>query len=182
METLGNHFVVSEIQSNKQITELLVEIRLECKADRVSVYLFHNGERYTNGSSILRISGSYETLAAGISSQRSNSQNVLVSTVPEAVDFLAEDNVTDTVFSIKTEDLEPCFYSAALEAQGVKCVAKFPLCKGNDVIGFICADFVQTDAPNKKSLDVLKKHSAKLELYLNDTKKISLWRKLLRGK
>lgn len=182
MDVLGKHFVVSEIQNDQQITELLVEIRVGCEADRVSIYMFHNGERYTNGNSMLRLSGAYETLAAGISSQRPNSQNVLVSTVPEAVEFLVDDDVRDALYSGKTADLEPCFYRAALEAQGVRCVAKYPLCKGPDIIGFVCADFVQTDTPHQLSLDIIKQHAPKLEMYLNDTKKTSLWRRLFGGK
>jgi len=178
-DLLTKHMVVEEIQNGQKITELLVEIRLACKADRVSIYLFHNGEHYINGSSILRISGAYETVAAGIATQRGNTQNVLISTVPEAVAFLVKPRPKDAVAMTHTSELEPGFYRAALEAQGVRAVAKYPLYKASDIIGFICADFVQKDVQEDHGdLDIIKTHAPRLELYLHETKKVSLWRKL----
>jgi hypothetical protein len=160
------HFVAEMVQRDADIKELLVEIRIKTKADRVSVSLFHNGERYVNGNSILRVSGAYESLEKGICSHRDSSQSILVSTVSEAVSFLVG-KPYEKVYFKKVADLEECYYQAVLISQGAKAVAKYPLRKGSDVIGFICADFVQTDGPPVKDLDLIKTLAPQIELHLN---------------
>ena len=174
-----SHFVVEEIQNDQKITELLVEVRLAAKADRVCIYLFHNGEHYISGSSILRISGAYETVAFGISMQRLSAQSILISTVPEAVSFLVNPDAQEAVAVANVEDLAPGFYRSALELQGVRATAKYPLYKSSDVVGFICADYVQQLPPSDADIDILKRHAPKLEMYLHHTKKASWWKRVL---
>jgi hypothetical protein len=164
---LKRHFVVEALRDDHKIMELLVEIRVKTVADRVSIFLFHNGERYVNGNSILRLSGSYESLAAGISSHREYSQNILVSTVPQAVVFLCGDDPTQVVAYQRTQELESCFYKAVLESQGIQSVAKYPLRKGGDIIGFICADFVQSSGPTVGELRIIKEMAPQIELRLH---------------
>lgn len=163
---LKKHVVADTLRDDSRIKELMVEVRVTTSADRVSVFLFHNGEKYVNGQSILRLSGAYESLANGICSHRDTSQNMLVSTVSEAVSFLVT-SPFDKVFFQKVEDIDVCYYQAVLISQGVKSVAKYPLRKDNDIIGFICADFVQTDGPGEDKLEIIKTTAPQIELYLN---------------
>ena len=39
--------------------------------------------------------------------------------------------------------------------------------KDNDIIGFICADFVQSDGPGDKALEIIKTTAPQIELHLN---------------
>jgi hypothetical protein len=164
---LKRHLVVEALRDDHRIMELLVEIRVKTVADRVSIFLFHNGERYINGNSILRLSGSYESLAAGISSHREYSQNILVSTVPQAVAFLCSEAPIETVAFQRTAELESCFYKAVMESQGIQSVAKYPLRKGGDIIGFICADFVRSSGPTVGELRIIKEMAPQIELRLH---------------
>jgi hypothetical protein len=167
MSWLKKHIIVDALRDDSRIQELLVEIRVRTNADRVSVFLFHNGERYVNGNSILRISGAYESLAAGIASHKEYSQSMLVSTVPESVGFLCAKDPFKTVFFQETVKLSACFYKAVLESQGIQAVAKYPLVKGGDIIGFACADFVQSPGPVPSDLNIIKDTAPQIDLYLN---------------
>lgn len=160
------HFVAEMVKLDADIKEILVEIRIKTKADRVSVYLFHNGEHYVNGNSILRISGAYESLKNGICSHRDSSQSILVSTVSESVGFLVGSPLEKVYFK-KVSDLEGCYYQAVLVSQGVRALAKYPLLKGSDIIGFICVDYVQNEGPPIKDLDLIKEQAPQIELHLN---------------
>jgi len=179
-----NHFVKETLENDVKIKEILVEIRVEVNADRVSLFLFHNGERYINGNSILRLSGAYECLANGIGSHKESSQNILVSTVPEAVSFLVNDPFEKVQFD-KVEELEECYYQAVLISQGVRSVAKYPIRKGNDIIGFISADFVQTEGPAKDKIKIIKEKASQVELHVNSSRRKGFKRflaKILGGK
>lgn len=178
-QMLSKKFVLTEIRCSQKITEILVEIRVKCRADRVAIYLFHNGERYTNGNSILRLSAAYETVGNGISPQRDQAQNILISSVSESVAFLADEEARDKVFYREVADIPTCSYKAVLEAQGVKSVAKYPLHDGEDVIGFICLDFV-VNKPEVGELVCVSNAAGRLELYLKNNKKPSLLYKVLK--
>lgn len=167
---INNHFVTDEIEQDSRIAEKLVEIRVESSADRVSVFLFHNGEKYANGNSILKMSQAYEVLAPGISPQKDNNRGILVSTVPESVSFLV-DGTNRNIAKTKVADLEPSFYKAVMDEQGVKFTAKYPLRKGHDIVGYVCSEYVQTDSPDVSSLDSLKRQASQIELYINNRKK-----------
>ena len=176
---LSKTLVLTEIRNSQKITEILVEIRVKCKGDRAAVYLFHNGERYTNGNSILRLSGAYETVGPGISSQLPNGQGILVSSVQEAVEFLADEQRSEKVYYKEVQHIPGCAYKATLEAQGVDAVAKFPLHDGEDVIGFVCVDFVQRK-PAVGELITIPKAAGRLEWYLKNSKKPGFWARILR--
>jgi hypothetical protein len=167
------------IRTNRNIQELLAEIRVRSGADRVGVFLFHNGTKYVNGSSYLQVSCSYESISRGITSFQS--QGTLISTITEALDFLALADVVKKVHTDYVELLTPCFYRTVLESQGVKAVSKFPLYKGSDIIGYICADMVQSDCPDTAKLEVLKEKAPLIEYYLNQRNCSSLLLEMLEG-
>ena len=170
-------FVRSTLQGDQHVQELLVEIRVTADADRVAVYLFHNGEHYVSGNSILRVSAAYESLGNGIAGQLESAQSMLVSTIPQATYFLTVQNLGEYVFFRKVSDVETCFYKAVLSDQGVQAVAKYPIRKNGEIIGYICADFVKTDDPDQTKLAVLKKTAPQLELHINS--RSSVFRKAL---
>ena len=173
--------VLSEIRCSQKITDILAEIRIRCKADRVAVYLFHNGERYTNGNSILRLSGAYETVGPGISSQLPHGQGILVSSIQEAVEFLADEQRSDRVYYKEVENIPPCSYRSTLKSQGVEAVAKFPLHDCDDIIGFVCVDFVKRK-PVIGELTSIPPAASRLEVYLKNNKKPGFFSRLLRRK
>lgn len=174
---LEKHFIVDEIKHSQKIMDILVEMRVKTRADRVSICLFHNGERYTNGSSILKISAAYETVADGISSERAREQNVLVSTVPEAVAFLTHLDHMDKVHCDVMEQMPNCYYKSSLLNQGLHAVAKYPLRDGEDIIGFICVDFVKS-VPEMSRIPIIMREAPRLEMYLNRQEPRGFWRKI----
>lgn len=177
---LKKHFVKETVINDARIKELLVEIRVTLDADRVSIFMFHNGERYVNGNSILRLSGAYESLKAGICSHRDSSQNMLVSTVSEAVSFLVNEPFEKVCFQ-KVADIDECYYQAVLISQGVQAIAKYPLKKDSDIIGFICADFVQNQGPGEQALEFIKATAPQIELHLNKGRRFKGWLARLLG-
>lgn len=143
---MANGVLSKNIEANRQVYKLLVELRVRLQADRLAIFMFHNGDCYINGNSILKVSCAYEDLAAGISSERANSQGVLVSTVQEAFDFLVDKNSRKQIAVIMTRDLPPGYYKAVMNSQGVRMILKYPLLKGDKIIGMLCADYVQDDS------------------------------------
>jgi len=177
LEWVKQHVVMRTLTADRRLQELLVEIRVKVVADRVSIYLFHNGEHYINGNSILRLSGAYESLAPGISNYKEYSQNILVSTIPEAVAFLCDLAVSREVCYQETQELPTCYYRAVLETQGVRAVAKYPLFCNGHIIGFVCADFVQSPG-SRQEMEEIRKVAPQLELQL-ESRGCGWFRKLL---
>jgi hypothetical protein len=62
-----------------------------------------------------------------------------------------------------------------LESKGVKAVARYPLFKADQVIGFINADYVQGYRPTPEVLAEIQKAAAAIEWNLNQTKNKSWW-------
>lgn len=167
------------LQTDKEIQEILVELRVCSGADRVGVFMFHNGDRYINGSSMLRVSCSHESISRGITSFQA--QGVLCSNIADAFDFLEVKKPKSALHFKCVEHMEVGLYRSTLEAQGVKAVVKFPLYRGGDIIGYVCADMVHTDCPDMEKMEVLKERAALLELYVNRRHKKMFLLDLLEG-
>jgi hypothetical protein len=164
---LARTLLKRSIEADHRITEIIAEIRVLTSSDRVSIYMFHNGDHYVNGNSILRISCAYETIGAGVQGVMTTSQNILCSTVPEALDFILTCK-GDEVYHAETTDLPFCFYRSVLEANGVIGVAKYPLKYQGEVIGFVCLDFVKDQCKGDDALTPVLEYAPQLELHINN--------------
>lgn len=164
---LENRFLSRNLKADQQMRIRLIELRVKTAADRVAIYMFHNGDHYINGNSILRTSALYEAVGPGISSEMHTAQGVLLSTIPEALEFLCVKDPKAVVDYRAVEDLPICFYRAVLESKGVRALAKYPLHRDGQIVGFINADYVRSYQPSADELDAIKASVPLLELSLN---------------
>lgn len=181
MRNLANVRLTSSLTANTKISRLLITLRVKIDAARVGIFLFHNGEYYINGNSILRASCAYEELAPGISSEKQAAQNVLLSTVPEAFDFLTQKTMRKAPIVMYTETVLSGYYRAVLESQGVEAVAKYPLFKEDKVIGVLIADYMHRDVPKADVLEEMKDIAPQIELALSEVRTKNWWRAIFEG-
>jgi len=168
--------IVEQVAVDTQLLELLAALREAMGADRAYVFLFHNGDRYTNGNDILRMSCAHESVNAGVSHEQKNAQGVLLSTVPEAIRFLVDRTRDDTsVFFTLSQDVPASYYRSVLESYGVSAVAKYPLYKANNIVGFVGADYNSVDVDMQK-VQALADRAPQLELVVNREEKKAKWK------
>jgi len=157
------------LERNGRVLELLSELRAETAADRAYVFQFHNGDRFLNGDSRLRMSCTCESVSNGVSREQQNAQEILVDTVPEAVKFLTVEDPRKEAKIQYTKDIAEGYYRAVLETQGIKVTAKYPLYKNAAIIGFFGVDFVRDGTVNV-DVDRIKSFGPRLEMSVNRSK------------
>jgi len=171
---LRSTLLQDQVENDMSIRDDLASVRTKMSSDRSYVYMFHNGDHYTNGNSILKMSCTHESARPGVTKEGDHAQSILVSTVSEAVEGLVESfKNSDFITFTRIQDLQPCFYRSAMEAQGVTAVAKYPLYKDNNIIGFVGVDFMRSKVDTDK-LHFLKECAPGLEYLVNKTNKRSL--------
>lgn len=77
-----------EILSNREIYTELVSLRAITGADRAFICRFHNGSEFLPGDTAWKASRTHESVKHGVTYESPNTQNFLVSRVPEIVDPL----------------------------------------------------------------------------------------------
>jgi hypothetical protein len=67
------------VTEDARLLDFMDSLLLDVKADRVSIYSFHNGGIYWSGKSMQKMSMSYEVTSSGISTEMLSKQNIPVS-------------------------------------------------------------------------------------------------------
>lgn len=76
------------LSNGQSVRDVLTELRVKHGATRALLFKLHNGERFASGSSIMKMSCVGESLSEGVSSLSDSCRNVMLSTVPEAIQFI----------------------------------------------------------------------------------------------
>ena len=153
-----------EIEKATKIREILIELRTKTKADRTSVFLFHNGSYFNTKNPIWKTSCTHESVKPGISSEIGNLQDIKASSIIESLQaFWGEnyvagiENISPTycydcpekskphnkkVIFIDVNQLEDSYSKYLLIQQGIKYVMDVPIYNGeSNCIGFITANY-----------------------------------------
>lgn len=154
------------VEENQEILSRLSEIRLETKADRVSIFSFHNGGEYYSGKSMQKLSCSYEVVTPGVSRQQIALQNIPVSACHVTLQHLME-NKEFHCYDVD-ENYPESGCKLALQEFGVKSTYQYCVFDLNKrPIGILRADFVLDKAQlSDQSHDALKYTAIKLSGYL----------------
>src|SRR6476620_3100401 len=88
-------------EKNARIQEILTEIRVKYGADRSYLSMFHNGDHFINGSEILKVSRTNESVGQGVSLEAHYYQDIHISLIPEEMTLVTDPNVS----FIKTSEL-----------------------------------------------------------------------------
>jgi hypothetical protein len=120
-------------EKNDRIQEVLLELRLMLKADRAHLNMFHNGNKYIEGSEILKYSRTNESVGPGISFEAQHYQGIMISLVPDLMRLVTTDGPSYT----KVDDLQDGKFKRMLISRGVKAVAVCSVNREKSIIGFI---------------------------------------------
>jgi hypothetical protein len=173
---LAHYSIQSSLAENNKIIARISTLLADCKAQRCEIMMFHNGEYYMNGSSILKVSCAYESVTAGVSSVCEEWQNILVSQIPEAVGFLEHCTVAEPCSDmLHTETMGNCYYKSLLKAQGAVHDVRYPLYKGNTIVGFIRIQTTDACAEPEHIVDKIKDAAPEVELLINRNHKPARW-------
>lgn len=142
-ERKKNHSISITAEKNIRIQEILTEIRLKYQAERSYLSMFHNGQKYSSGSEILKFSRTNECVKEGVSLESQFYQDIHVSLVPEEMKLVI-DNSTPY---LKTKELPDGKFRRMLVARDIKAVARAGICKSDEIIGFIGLDFGTDQGP-----------------------------------
>ena len=148
------HPIARSVLANKRVHSLLVELRAKTHADRACVYLFHNGQTFSNKNPLWRLSCTQEYCREGISHEIDGLQNILASLFWEGIApfFAAKGELQDgikqythgkyKVFAMDVYKMEDSYFKRALVARGVKTNIITPLLDNTEeVVGYVSLNY-----------------------------------------
>jgi hypothetical protein len=150
-------------EKNDRIQEILLELRFNLRADRAYLGMFHNGSKYIEGSEILKMSRTNESVAPGISFEAQNYQNTLISLIPDEIKLITDDGPSFTLVS----SLSDGKFKRMCETRGIKAVARCAIRTGKDIIGFIGIDY-NRELELPVNIEELCRYAGILEQVLTD--------------
>ncbi len=149
-------------EKNDRIQELLTESRVMLRADRAYLVMFHNGNKYVDGSEVLKKSRTNESVGPGVSFEAQNYQNIKISLMPDEMKLATEEGPS----FITVESLKDGKFKRLLLGSGVRAAARCAIRKDKDIIGFIGVDF--NDAVNSpENINDLCKYAGVIEQVLS---------------
>lgn len=131
------HSIRISAEKNDKIQDVLLEVRLKLNADRAYVTMFHNGNKYIEGSEILKKSRTNESAAPGVSFEAQHFQNILISLMPDEMRLVTMDGPSFT----KVATLQDGKFKRMLVRSGIKSVARCAINRNKDIIGFVGVDY-----------------------------------------
>jgi hypothetical protein len=158
------HCIVTYTKQNNNIQKAIDYLLSELNASRVHVYEFHNGDHFYSGGSQQKFSCTYESLAAGVSAESLNLQNLRISTFNNFI----EQTIQDGGFSLETLDkCDTLLCKNWFDARGVHssyAVAIRTLNKS--IIGILSIDFNHKQKITKEQQKLLFTQSIIISGYL----------------
>jgi hypothetical protein len=162
----SRHFLPSlkiSAEKNEKIQDLLIEIRIRLQADRAYLGMFHNGNKYSEGSEIIKMSRTNESAAPGISLEAQHYQNILISLIVDETRLIDEEGPSFT----NVMDLPDGKFKRMCETRGIVSVARCAIRKDKDIIGFVGLDYSRL-IEKPQNIEDLCKYAGILEQVLTD--------------
>lgn len=159
--------VSKTVSEDSEIIYRLEEIKDEVKADRISVFCFHNGGEYYSGRSMQKMSCAYEVVSPGVSRTQMTSMNIPVSACLSTINKLIENRELHC-YDVEANYPEGgCKYK--LIEDGVKSTYQYIILDlKKRAIGILRADFVIDPEEITEDADrALKTMSIKISGYLS---------------
>ena len=152
-----------QVNNNLLIYNLLNEILVKFKCDRVQIYDFHNGERYINGYHALKMSCTYEVTSSKVKPKQNQLQGIPINCQPHFVSSLLDNrylNIED-INNIKTS--MPATYEFK-KRQRIKSFYDIILEKGNVPVSFLAIQYCDENHKITKSEEFwLHEYKGKIE-------------------
>tara|TARA_R110000751_G_scaffold46390_2_gene104464 strand:+ start:414 stop:1022 length:609 start_codon:yes stop_codon:yes gene_type:complete len=153
------------VHEDELVIEKLREILNVIRADRISIFSFHNGGTYYSGKSMQKMSMSYEEIDNGISSTMMAKQNIPVSACITTLKPLMENG---EFWCIDTKDYPEGLCKHHLNQEGVKSTYNWPIIDlHNNIIGVLRVDYVKRKTRiSDEDHELLKQLALQLPGYL----------------
>jgi len=155
--------IKEDINNDVLIQQLLNELLLKYKGDRVYIFRFHNTIRYFDNKHRNHQSLTHEVCGRGISSEASDLQNLPTSLFPV---FLQEVMLCKMVYS-DIEDIKETATKIALRNQGVKSLIIAPVFRQGKFVAYIGIDYVKEKNDLKFSFEEFKKQTDEIGMILS---------------
>jgi hypothetical protein len=150
--------IKEDINNDVLIQQLLNELLLKYKGDRVYIFRFHNTIKYFDNKHRNHQSLTHEVCGRGISSEASDLQNLPTSLFPV---FLQEVMLCKMVYS-DIEDIKETATKIALRNQGIKSLIVAPVFRQGKFVAYIGIDYVKEKNDLKFSFEDFKKHASEI--------------------
>jgi hypothetical protein len=161
------HCVIEQaVNEDTEVINRLDELKTEIRADRISIFSFHNGGEYYSGKSMQKLSCSYEVVQPGVSRTQLDMQNIPVSACLTTIQHLMQNK------EFHCADIETNYPESACKYQlmqsGVKSTYQYAIFDLNKkAIGILRADFVlDIEELTDEAHEALKYTAIKLPGYL----------------
>lgn len=150
-------------EKSDKIQTILLEIRIRLNADRAYLAMYHNGNKYIEGSELIKKSRTNEVAAPGVSLEAHQYQNILISLLPEENKLVVDEGASFT----KVDSLPDGKFRRMCESRGIKCVARCAIRHNDDIIGFVGVDY-NDDIEQPENISDLCRYAGILEQILTD--------------
>lgn len=158
------HCIVTYTKQNNNIQKAVDFLLSELNASRVHVYEFHNGDHFYSGGSQQKFSCTYEALAAGVSAESLNLQNLRISTFNNFV----EQAINDGGFELcDVEKSDTLLCKNWFDSRGAKSSYAIGIRTLNkNIIGILSIDFNKKHKLTKEQKKILFTQSIIISGYL----------------
>lgn len=137
------------------VQEVLSKLRYETGADRVGVMQFINGAHFLNKVSKYNLMCTHQSIKAGIAAISLSTDESVLTQFPKFMKQM----LAGSCVKFNIEDVPDSVMKAAMERQGVVCMAAAPFfSRGGDIEGFLIVDHVH-EGPG----DLCNDHCEKIE-------------------
>jgi len=163
-----NKYIESSVNYDYRVNELMKELLINLKADRVYINMYHNGGTFSNGIPFIKVTNTYEVTSIGVIPQIKNFQQLPISIYAyfnKAVVLKKILQITD-VESYQDRDIGTY---QILKAKDVKSTYIIGLYNQQDIpVGFMgieyCRNLIKLDSID---VEILKRNSIYIASLLN---------------
>lgn len=158
------HPIARSVQANRRVHSLLVELRTKTDADRACVFLFHNGQVFSNKNPLWRVSCTQEYCRDGISHEIDSLQNILASMLWDGLAPLfgmdldmgisTRYRLTHNVYVMDVVQMNDSYYKRSLIARGVRTNIVTPILDRSEIVGYVALNYNEL-TPQVNNLDMI---------------------------
>jgi hypothetical protein len=151
----GGHSNFPEVkvfEMDRNIHDMLVELRVEVNADRACLYQFHNGQVFSSQNPVWRVSCTHESCSVGTSHEMGRGQSMLSSSLidlltplftklpQKGISTMSVDDITLFVFD--TKEMPDSYWRTLLVSSGAESVLVSPMLDKGQIVGFLTLCFL----------------------------------------
>lgn len=155
--------LIQDVSVSKRITGLSVELRAKTDANRVAIYLFHNGAVYSNGVPFKKSSLIYEILDNTTVPISQSYQGLPLTQMAETLNLLIKNEHS---FFVKTSDMTESPWKFMLLDNGIKSCYYKRIMDDQKLVGYIAVTFDQNLEPDQHFVNLVDYYTGVIASFL----------------